>query len=130
MLITLEHKARRLRDILFELYPLPLPKVPVTHPSDWRRNLVAMSRTCPTRNLSALLRRPGRTPRYTARSPASSNAHGGDGSVEIVDALRFRSQYAFISWQTKLFRRRCPSLPMRFKGRQREGPGRLCRSCL
>jgi hypothetical protein len=32
MRILNEHKARRLRDILNELYPLPLPKVPVTHP--------------------------------------------------------------------------------------------------
>jgi hypothetical protein len=30
--ILSEHRARRLRDLLIELYPLPLPRVPVTHP--------------------------------------------------------------------------------------------------
>jgi hypothetical protein len=32
MRILSEHKARRLRDVLNELYPRPLPAVPVTHP--------------------------------------------------------------------------------------------------
>jgi hypothetical protein len=32
MRILSEHTARRLRDILLELYPLPLPRVPVTDP--------------------------------------------------------------------------------------------------
>ena len=32
MRVLSEHKARRLRDVLLELYPLPLSKVPVTDP--------------------------------------------------------------------------------------------------
>jgi hypothetical protein len=32
MRVMSEHKAKRLRDVLLELYPLPLPRVPVTNP--------------------------------------------------------------------------------------------------
>jgi hypothetical protein len=31
--ILSEHAARRMRDVLLELYPLPPPSVPVTHPN-------------------------------------------------------------------------------------------------